>query len=663
MQLHPYHERASASRIPSIAQISSWQHCGTPQSLVSLPASRYPLRERLRSAIPRPRTLRLLGNAGTRKYMDRDQPAGPATAPPFLRPGTMEILACAVTALVYSGTLGFGFVYDDVLQIFKSPALREWRYLPQYFTSHVLAALYPGAGGNYYRPLLLLWLRLNYVMFGPQPAGWHATTVLCHVLATYLVFRVVQQVAGDRIIAFSAAILFGVHPVHIESVAWISGVSDPLMSCFFLGSLSAFFDWQKSDWRKSRKLAPAVCSLVLFGFALLSKETAVVLPGLIFVAMLVDTKAAEEGKTATRRVWLAMRESARYVLVAIVYLAVRFRALHGFSHPAISLSWTQVLLTWPAVLWFYARHLLLPVGLSEFYPLNYLDHATSRGFWLPLAMLTFLLLASWCWIRTLPQRSAVWFAVALIILPMLPVLDLRSLTVGDIVHDRYLYLPSAGFALLVALSIAALAQRMPERQRIVVPAAVIGVLSLLFAVLTVTEQMQWANDISLYTRGIESAPDNLTVRDNLANALMAANQPNRAIPLYLQVLKRDPNFWRSNYNLGFAYYETGNPAAAEPFFQRAIVIDGSDSDQYIYLALVDLQLKKLPDAADRARQAIARNPQARGYYFVLGLICESQGDLPAAIAAFKTELTLHPDNAAATAELQRLAGTATSPRP
>ena len=590
--------------------------------------------------------------------MDRDRSAEPSTAPLFLRPGTMETLACAVAALVYSGTLGFGFVYDDVLQIFKSPALREWRYLPQYFTSHVLAALYPGAGGNYYRPLLLLWLRLNFVLFGPQPAGWHAATVLCHVLATYLVFRVAEQVADDRMIAFSAATLFAVHPVHIESVAWISGVSDPLMSCFFLGSLSAFF-----DWRKSAKLGPAVYSLILFGFALLSKETAVVLPALIFVAMVVDGRATAAVETGTRRVWLSMRESARYVLVAIVYLAVRFRALHGFSHPAISLSWTQVFLTWPAVLWFYARHLLLPIGLSEFYSLNYLDHATGRGFWLPLAMLTLLLLASWLWIRTLPQRSAVWFATALVILPMLPVLDLRSLTVGDIVHDRYLYLPSAGFALLVALSIAALAQRLPERRRILVPTALIGVLSLLFAVLTVTEQMQWANDISLYTRGAQSAPDNLTVRDNLANALLAANQPNRAIPLYLEVLMRDPNFWRSNYNLGFAYYETGNPAAAEPFFQRAIMIDSSDPDEYIYLALVDLQLKKFSDADQRARQAITRNPYARGYYFVLGLICKSQGDLRAAIEAFKTELALHPDNTAAAAELQKLEGTGTSPRP
>jgi tetratricopeptide (TPR) repeat protein len=569
----------------------------------------------------------------------------------------MEVLACGVTALVYLRTLSFAFVYDDVLLLLRNPAMRNWSYLPQYFTSHVLAALYPNAGGNYFRPLLLLWLRLNYVLFGPKATGWHATTVLCHVLATYLVFRVVQQITSDRMAAFIAALLFGLHPAHIESVAWISGVSDPLMSCFFLSSLLAFF-----DWRKSANTSAAVCSLVLFGFALFSKETAAVLPVLIFVSVLAEPRTDNVPEPAMRRIWLAIRESASYTLVAAVYFAVRFRALHGFSHPEISLSWTQVFLTWPAVLWFYVRHLVLPTGLSEFYSLNYVDSATARGFWLPLAMLAIVVLASWFWIRVLFQRPA-WFALALIVLPLLPVLDLRSLTVGDVVHDRYLYLPVAGFVLLVALSLREIERRMASFHAISLPLAGAVLIAIVFAALTLTQQTQWMDDIQLYTRGTESAPDNLTVRDNLANALLSANQPQRAIPLYLDVLKRNPNFWRSNYNLGFAYYKTGDFAAAEKSLQRAVMIDSSDSDQYIYLALVELQLKKFPAAADDARQAIARNPQARGYYFVLGLICESQGDTNAAIAAFSTELREHPDNAPAAAELQKIEGEPASPHP
>jgi len=638
--------------------------------------------------------------------MESSHPNEPSGQNWFHRPWAMELVACGIAAFAYLGTLRFGFVYDDVLQIFQSPALHEWRYLPQYFTSHVLAALYPGAGGNYYRPLLMLWLRLNYVLFGPEPAGWHATTVFCHVLATYLVFRLAEQVttldepgpqglkppfnaepggtaeaapfprttpvpnsapvpkvsaatsSQNRMVAFCAALLFGVHPVHIESVAWISAVSDPLMACFLLGSLSTFL-----DWRKSGRISSKVYSLILFGFALLTKETAVILPVLIFVWVVAEPRTAHTLAPALDRVWAAIRESARYLLVAVLYLAARFWALHGFSHPAIALSWTQVFLTWPAVLWFYARHLVLPIGLSEFYSLNYLDHATAGGFWWPLAMLAIVLVAGWFWIRTLSRRRAAWLAVTLIVLPLLPVLDLRSLTVGDIVHDRYLYLPSVGFVLLVALSLREIDRRMPSFGAVPFSLAGTVLIALVFAVLTITQQGQWKNDIQLYTRGLESAPDNLTVRDNLANALMAGNQPDRAIPMYREVLKRNPGFWRSNYNLGFAYYKLGNPAAAEEYFERAIKIDRDDSDEFIYLALAELQLKKLPEAAESARQAIARNPRARGYHFVLGMIEEAQGDRKAAMAEFKTEVNEHPDNEAATAELQKTEGMTPSPQP
>jgi tetratricopeptide (TPR) repeat protein len=139
-------------------------------------------------------------------------------------------------------------------------------------------------------------------------------------------------------------------------------------------------------------------------------------------------------------------------------------------------------------------------------------------------------------------------------------------------------------------------------------------------------------------------------------------EPDRARhPHVSRCSKANPDFWRSNYNLGLAYYKSGNPAAATNYLERAIKVDGSDSDEFIYLAIVKLQQKKLSEAAENARQAIARNPQARGYHFVLGLIKDAQGDRNAAIAAFKTEVAEHPDNAAAMTELQRLGGTPATP--
>jgi protein O-mannosyl-transferase len=569
--------------------------------------------------------------------------------PLFSRTGVWEILACGITAFVYVGTLFFGFVYDDVPQILKNPGIQSWHYLPRYFTSHVWATIYPNSAGNYYRPLFLLWLRLNYLLFGASPAGWHATSVLCHTIATWLVFRLARQLTRDRIVAFVAALLFGLHPAHIENVAWISGVTDPLMTCFVLASCTAFV-----SFRVSRKVAHLVLSVTFFALALLSKETAAITPLLIFALSLISCPAEAESGGIAPKPTRALRETAPFVLLTLIYLGVRLQALGGIAHPTVSISWEQTLLTWPPVLWFYAKHLLLPLHLSEFYALNYVGYANTKQIFWPFLLLLVLGLASHRLIRAIRQKCAAFFALTLIILPLLPVLNLRSLTAGDIVHDRYLYLPSVGFALLVALLIAAGGRRTSDHQRRIGPAALIAIVSLVFAALTLIQQEQWSNDIALYTRGVESAPDNLTVRDNLANALLEANQPDRAIPLYHDVLKRNPNFWRSNYNLGYAYYKTGRAEPAEEYLRRAIAIDGSDSDQYIYLAVAELQLKKLADAADNARQAIARNPQARGYHYVLGLICASQGDEQAALAALNTELREHPENAAAAAELQKI---------
>jgi protein O-mannosyl-transferase len=568
----------------------------------------------------------------------------------------METLACSITALAYLGTLAFGFVYDDEPQILKNLAIQHWRYVPQYFTSHVWAGIYPNSTGNYYRPLFLLWLRLNYALFGATPTGWHATSILCHVVATYLVFRLVEQLTAERFVAFASALLFGLHPVHVENVAWISGVTDPLMACFVLGSCLAFL-----KFRVSRKAPALAVSLGSFALAMLSKETAIVLPLFIFALALVNRSDAFDVSGMPQKITTALRATVPFILLSLIYLGLRYHALGSLAHSTISISWTEVFLTWPSVLWFYARHLILPLHLSEFYSLNYVSRADVLLVLWPLLLLLAVGLVCYSLIRSFARKDVAMFALALILLPLLPVLDLRSLTVGDIVHDRYLYLPSVGFVLLLALSIPALQNLFGGRLRLILPAALLGTVSLAFAAGTFIEQTPWTSDILLYTRGTQSAPDNLTVRDNLANALFQANQPERAISLYLDVLKQNPNFWRSNYNLGFVYYKIGNFPDAEQFLRHAILIDGTDSDQYIYLALVELRLNRLSEADANARQAIARNPQARGYHYILGLIEESERDRPAAIAAFRAELAEHPDNAPALAELQKLEGMAALP--
>ena len=366
----------------------------------------------------------------------------------FDRRGVAETLACAIAFLAYVPTLGFQFVYDDEPQIIQNPAIHAWRYFPHYFTSHAWAELYPNVSGNYYRPLFLLWLRLNHAMFGLNPEGWHLTTVLCHVAATYMVFVLVRRLAASPWIAFSAATLFALHPVHIESVAWVSGVTDPLMAIFLIGGFLAYL-----RFREGKRWVWMALALLLFALGLLEKETAAVLGPLVFVYAWLYA----EQRSWISRLALALKQSLPFFALTILYLALRAHVLRGLSHSVTPMAWTTMVLTEPSIVWLYFRHLLFPVGISGLYGLPYVDSSASAAFVVPAGLLGALILALAWGIRRLEDVRLALFACGWMVLPILPVLWLRAFGEGDIAHDRYLYIPSIGFVLLVSLCLAKVA--------------------------------------------------------------------------------------------------------------------------------------------------------------------------------------------------------------
>src|SRR5207248_2866153 len=138
------------------------------------------------------------------------------------------VILLAVAA-AYAYTLTFEFVYDDQAQIVATSYVHSWRFVPRYFQEHLWSHKISGAG-SYYRPLFLLWLLTNHTLFGLRPEWWHLTTVGIHLTVTLLFYLVTVRLARDRITAAMAALMFGLHPVHVESVAWVSGVSDPLVA-------------------------------------------------------------------------------------------------------------------------------------------------------------------------------------------------------------------------------------------------------------------------------------------------------------------------------------------------------------------------------------------------------------------------------------------------
>jgi hypothetical protein len=569
----------------------------------------------------------------------------------FAKRGAMEVAVCAITFLTYFRTISFGFVYDDKPVIVDNVLIRSWRFLAHYFIPQISSDSAPAASATFYRPITALWLRINYFVFGLDPAGWHFAMVLCHVLMTYLMFAVVEKLTSNRNTAAIAAILFGLHPVHVENVAWLSSVNDLLLSVFLAGSFLVYL-LSREDQRSRLWLS---LSVALFGFGLLSKETAAVFPLLIFSYALIF---APLGSGSSKRGWSFLKQglvSIPYFVLLAVYLIARRVMLHGLVAPLTPINWTTMLLTAPSILWFDVKHLLLPISSSEFYSAQYVTVPDFRTFFLPILLLVgFLIVVGYCISKFRDRRLGI-FALVFAVLTVLPTLYLPAIALGNFVHDRFLYLPSVGIVILAALVIEQIFSSKVVRQT-GVPLKW-GMLAILCAAAfagTIRHQTQWANNFLLYENALRYAPQNSIVEVNLANEFANLGQYDRALALYLSSLQNDPHSWLSNYSLGYAYYRNGRLSDSENYLKRAIQIDDEDADQFIYLALTQLKRQELVAATENAERALQRAPLSPGFHLVLGKIREARGDRATAIAEYKAEVASHPESAVAVSELKRL---------
>src|ERR1017187_1378892 len=257
------------------------------------------------------------------------------------------IIVLALTFAVYSPTLRYQFVHDDGGQIVENPAVHSWREVPRYFTTHVWEGVDPEELGNYYRPIFLLWLRINDAVFGKHTWGWHLTTILTHLLTTFLVYLLAWRLGLGREVAALAALVFGLHPAHIEAVDWISGVTEPLLAIFLLGS---FLGYLQSRARGGRALSWKLVSLALYALAILEKETAVILPAILLVYEWIYGPEWGMPLDVGRIIkWSgrAIRQTWAYFFLVLLYTPARIHALRGFSPPITPLSASHLFLTWP----------------------------------------------------------------------------------------------------------------------------------------------------------------------------------------------------------------------------------------------------------------------------------------------------------------------------
>jgi tetratricopeptide (TPR) repeat protein len=552
-------------------------------------------------------------------------------------------LLVAATVLVYANSLSGAFVFDDSMQIVGNPHLQSWSNIPRAFTSDVWSFQRGTlAAANiplpYYRPLFTAYLTLNYKLFGLWEPGWHLMNLLVHVTATVAVYFLLKRLSG-HLVAGLASLIFGLHPVHVESVSWISGIPDPLAALFYVPSLLWYVRYR--DEGQQKWLA---ASIIAFALAVLCKETPLVLPLVLCVWEL--TRPAGPPSLSIRLKDIGLR-MIPYAAVAAAYLAIRYSVLGHITwrHPNMAqVPDSAILMTVPYVVVSYLQHLTAPFHLSLIYGAPFIRSAGELRVLLPVVILLGLGLVLWFYRKRLDVQ--VWMAIAMTVAPLLPVLNLKVFHYDYIIQDRYLYLPSIGFCYLVAILIFKLA---PKRRSLAVAVSVVILLA--FGASTILQNRIWHDSVALWTRAVYYAPASWSTHYNLGLAYLGFKQYEPARNELVESLRLDPRNANGYNNLALAQAGLGQPDEAITNLKAALALDPHLLEAHNNLGALLYDKGDYAGAKLEFSRALERDPSSSSARFNMAKTLASMGDHAGAIREYEALLSAEVNDVAARYQL------------
>ncbi len=465
-------------------------------------------------------------------------------------------LILAATFLAFSNTLFNQFAYDDTTQILQNQLIRSFSNIGDALTKEVwfwraAQDKDPNQADKpstpYYRPVFTVYLMIGWQLFGTNPFGWHLANILMHLLAVYFAFKIMEKITGDYKLAGLATILLAVHPLRSESVAWISGCTDLFLAVFLLPSFYHYMLYRESG--KPRNL---VWSLLLFFVAAFSKEPAIALP--IFI-IAYEIWLLHHEIPLQERIKPALLNSLPFFLLVIGYFMMRYKALGFVLSDANYKTYRSldILMTIPMVVVKYLGLLFFPVNLSVFHQTEMVHSPLSLRLIVPVIVLAAVAYGLW----QLRHNLIVRFAVLWFVINLLPVLNLSAFDENFMVQERYVYIPSIGFSLLIALAIT----RFPFEEwlafssRRAAQAAAIVIVALLLTGKTWAQNQTWKDDMSVWMHGGEVASDQPMANYILGHQYVRRQEPTKVIEIFERYLQLRPGNVVVINNLAAAYLQ------------------------------------------------------------------------------------------------------------
>jgi len=602
-------------------------------------------------------------------------------SPLALSGGKQNVEICIVLAVatlcVYSLVLRHPFVnYDDDIYVVNNPQVNtglSWQNI-----RWSLTALW---AGNWH-PITWFSHALDCQLFGLYPGGHHLSSLVLHILNVVLLFLLLNRVTGSKVRSMIVASLFALHPLNVESVAWIAERKNLLCTFFFLLTLGAY-GWYARKPGVQRYLC--VAGLFLLGLA--SKPMVITLP---FVLLLLDywpLGRIEKWSKPSSAFPVSQHPFSRLALEKLPLLAlsaasavitiIAQRHLNAVASTSVfPFSWRVANALYSYAM--YIGKIFLPRGFAVFYPampLSIWQVGLATAFFLAIGFLALKLRSS----NPYLMAGALWFLGTLV--PVIGLVQVGSQSMAD----RYTYIPLIG--ILTALVWAAFDVAQSKKLEAQWPLAAAGVILIVLSAVTWRQLGYWRSSYDLWTQDLNVTESNYVAEENLAVSLVSLDRDDEAMPHFMKALAIKPDdpvallnvgnnlvqhgrpreaiekfetvirtskdaaqLARAERGLGVAYANLGDPATARENFVKALQLNSTDPTDLYNLSLLETQ-----QGVEKLNREISAHPSAQGY-LQLGELLAEERNIPEAQVAFERALQLDPSLAEAKQALHDLKG-------
>jgi protein O-mannosyl-transferase len=534
------------------------------------------------------------------------------------------LVLAAATILVYRPAWNGGFLWDDDVYITGNELLTAPDGLRRIWFSL--------DSPSQYFPLVYTTFRVEHTLWRLNPTGYHWINLLLHVANALLVWAVLARLKVPG--AWLAGAIFALHPVQVESVAWITERKNVLMGFFFLLTLLAWIAFVQE--RTKRRWLFYGLALILYLLALSAKTTACTLPAALFLILWLENKPIR---------WKRFLQIIPFLALgfAMGALAMWWERYHQGTSRAIFtfLSPIERILVASRAVWFYLSKLIWPSKLTFIYP--QWDIAPTQWLsyvWLLAGLILCLVIY---FLRRYVGRS-VEVAAAFFVVTLSPVLGFIMLYTFryTFVADHYQYLACIGPIALASAGLVRLADSFKNARILLLSTASCWVA--LLGILTWRQAEMYSDIETLWRTTLARNPACWMAHNNLGMVLFQKGQIDQAITHYRTTLQMEPNFWDADYNLGSALLGKGEVNEAILYCDKAVAKQPNDPDAQVALANALLQKKRIDDAIIHYQKAVAIRPDYFLARYGLGHALLEKGQLDAAIEHCRAALLIRPDN-------------------